>query len=100
MRNCASEVQCCALPRNDAQRATKQISFRRNRFTDAKKCGNEVCVVTSPDGADALADAGFIIERICEPTPSEKLKLKDPKGYDRLCRLPAFIFVRARKDIS
>jgi hypothetical protein len=38
------------------------------------KCGNEVCVVTSPDGADALADAGFIIERICEPTPSEELK--------------------------
>ena len=45
-----------------------------------------------------LADAGFVIERICEPTPSEELKLKDPKGYDRLCRLPAFIFVRARKS--
>ncbi len=44
-----------------------------------------------------LADAGFVIERICEPTPTEELKLKDPKGYDRLCRLPAFIFVRARK---
>jgi len=47
-----------------------------------------------------LADAGFVIERICEPTPGEELKLKDPKGYDRLCRLPAFIFVRARKGIS
>jgi transposase-like protein len=35
-----------------------------------------------------------------EPTPNEELKLQDPKGYDRLCRLPAFIFVRARKDIS
>jgi hypothetical protein len=39
-----------------------------------------------------------LIERICEPTPGEELKLRDPKGYDRLCRLPAFIFVRARKD--
>jgi SAM-dependent methyltransferase len=52
------------------------------------------------DLTDPLADAGFVIERICEPTPSEELKLKDPKGYDRLCRLPAFIFVRARKGIS
>src|SRR5260370_11080519 len=49
------------------------------------------------DLTDPLADAGFIIERMCEPTPSEELKLQDPKGYDRLCRLPAFIFVRARK---
>lgn len=49
------------------------------------------------DLTDPLADAGFVIERICEPTPSEELRLKDPKGYDRLRRLPAFIFVRARK---
>jgi SAM-dependent methyltransferase len=50
------------------------------------------------DLTEPLADAGFVIERICEPTPGEALKLQDPKGYDRLCRLPAFIFVRARKD--
>jgi hypothetical protein len=52
------------------------------------------------DLTDPLADAGFVIERICEPTPGEELRLKDPKGYDRLCRLPAFIFVRARKASS
>jgi SAM-dependent methyltransferase len=52
------------------------------------------------DLTDPVADAGFVIERICEPTPSDELKLKDPKGYDRLCRLPAFIFVRARKVVS
>ncbi|MER8379846.1 MULTISPECIES: class I SAM-dependent methyltransferase [unclassified Mesorhizobium] len=52
------------------------------------------------DLTDPLADAGFVIERMCEPTPSEELRLKDPKGYDRLCRLPAFIFVRARKGSS
>jgi len=49
------------------------------------------------DLIEPLADAGFLIERLCEPTPSEEFKLRDPKGYDRLCRLPAFIFVRARK---
>jgi SAM-dependent methyltransferase len=51
------------------------------------------------DLTDPLADAGFVIERICEPTPNEELKLQDPKGYDRLCRLPAFIFMRARKGM-
>jgi hypothetical protein len=78
VRNCASEVQCCASPRNDAQRAPRNKSHSDEtvlrRGEETKKCGNEVCVVTSPDGADALADAGFIIERICEPTPSEELK--------------------------
>jgi SAM-dependent methyltransferase len=49
------------------------------------------------DLTEPLADAGFVIERICEPTPSEAFKARDPKGYDQLCRVPAFIFVRARK---
>jgi SAM-dependent methyltransferase len=48
------------------------------------------------DLTEPLTAAGFVIERISEPTPSEALKTKDPKGYDLLCRLPAFIFVRAR----
>jgi hypothetical protein len=44
------------------------------------------------DLTEPLSEAGFVIERICEPMPNEELKLQDPKGYDRLCRLPAFIF--------
>jgi hypothetical protein len=38
-----------------------------------------------------------VIERICEPSPSYTLKVRDPRGYDRLSRLPAFLFVRACK---
>jgi len=49
------------------------------------------------DLIEPLTAAGFVIERISEPTPNEALKTKDPKGYDLLCRLPAFIFVRSRK---
>lgn len=49
------------------------------------------------DLTEPLTAARFVIERISEPTPSEALKTIDPKGYERLCRLPAFIFVRARK---
>ena len=52
------------------------------------------------DLTEPLTTAGFVIERISEPTPSEALKTKDPKGYDLLCRLPAFIFVRARKMVG
>ncbi|MBR0829381.1 methyltransferase domain-containing protein [Bradyrhizobium manausense] len=49
------------------------------------------------DLTEPLAAAGFVIERISEPTPGEALKVQDPRGYERLYRLPAFIFVRARK---
>lgn len=49
------------------------------------------------DLTEPLTAAGLVIERISEPTPSEAFKAKDREGYDLLCRLPAFIFVRARK---
>jgi SAM-dependent methyltransferase len=49
------------------------------------------------DLKELLASAGFVIERISEPSPSEALKTKDSDGYELLCRLPACIFVRARK---
>jgi SAM-dependent methyltransferase len=52
------------------------------------------------DLTEPLAAAGFVIERICEPTPTEALKIEDPKGYDLLCRIPAFIFVRARRPTT
>jgi hypothetical protein len=61
-------------------------------FWVKKQTSNGECSISAP--------SGFVIERMCEPTPTEELKLKDPKGYDRLCHLPAFIFVRARKGIS
>jgi 2-polyprenyl-3-methyl-5-hydroxy-6-metoxy-1,4-benzoquinol methylase len=48
---------------------------------------------------EPMADAGFVIERIVEPRPSEAFRNADPKGYEQLCRLPAFIFMRARKAV-
>jgi SAM-dependent methyltransferase len=52
------------------------------------------------DLTEPLTGAGFVIERISEPTPGEALKAKDPKVYDLLRRLPAFIFVRARNLVT
>ena len=49
------------------------------------------------DVTEPLNHAGFFIERVCEPDPAEALRIADPKGYARLERVPAFLFVRARK---
>jgi ubiquinone/menaquinone biosynthesis C-methylase UbiE len=49
------------------------------------------------DITDPMTAAGFVLEELSEPIPSEALRQKDPRGYDRLIELPAFIFVRARK---
>jgi len=49
------------------------------------------------DLTEPLAAAGFLIERMVEPNPGEALRTQDPRGYERLRRLPAFLFVRARK---
>lgn len=47
---------------------------------------------------EPLAQTGFVIERLCEPRPDETLRTADPKGYEQLSRLPAFLLIRARKD--
>jgi hypothetical protein len=46
------------------------------------------------------ADYRKVLRNVRECFDQLALKLKDPKGYHRLRRLPAFIFVRARKGIS
>lgn len=50
------------------------------------------------DITEPLCAAGFVIERLVEPDPSEDMKQQAPNGYDRLRRLPGFFFLRARKD--
>ena len=49
------------------------------------------------DLTEPLCAAGFLIERVSEPDPSEALRSRDPQGYAQLSRVPAFIFMRARK---
>ena len=44
-----------------------------------------------------LFGAGFIIEQLQEPMPTEKFKEKQPEEYERLLKKPHFLFVRARK---
>jgi SAM-dependent methyltransferase len=46
--------------------------------------------------ADALAGAGFAIERIVEPVPTAAFRAAKPEAYARLMRQPEFIIIRAR----
>ena len=47
--------------------------------------------------AEDLYDAGFWIERLLEPLPTEDFKRLNPTGYERLMKNPWFLFIRARK---
>ncbi len=44
-----------------------------------------------------LDSAGFFIERLLEPQPTEEFRRVDSEGYERLTRNPWFLCVRARK---
>ncbi len=44
-----------------------------------------------------LTAVGFKIEKIVEPMPTEEFKTADPKHYEELSRMPAFICIRAIK---
>lgn len=47
---------------------------------------------------DMLWQAGFVIERLVEPLPTEEFKAADPEDYAKLMQFPGFMCVRARKD--
>ena len=45
---------------------------------------------------EALADAGFVIERMVEAKPTEKFRAVDPEEHKRLSCRPLFLCIRAR----
>ncbi|MGC9358726.1 MAG: class I SAM-dependent methyltransferase [Anaerolineae bacterium] len=46
---------------------------------------------------NALSGAGFALERILEPLPTETFKQQEPEDYEKLSRSPGFMCVRAIK---
>jgi len=44
----------------------------------------------------ALSDAGFVIEQLIEPQPSEWFRDNKPDAYARLLKQPEFLLIRAR----
>jgi len=59
-----------------------------------------VCYWVRPLGAltDALAGAGFVIEQMLEPQPTEECRQRFPEAYAKLSKKPWFLCVRARKE--
>jgi len=46
---------------------------------------------------NAIIDAGFIVEKVLEPMPTEQFRQAEPIQYERLTKKPQFIFIRVRK---
>jgi hypothetical protein len=44
-----------------------------------------------------LLEAGFALERLLEPTPTDEFRAKLPEDYAELMRRPGFLCVRAVK---
>jgi SAM-dependent methyltransferase len=49
------------------------------------------------DMVTPMANAGFVIDRITEPRPTETCRQQDPRAYDRLSKRPGFICLRLLK---
>ena len=45
----------------------------------------------------AVLEAGFLLEKVLEPMPTEEFKSAQPDAYRRLIHKPQFLFLRARK---
>ena len=45
----------------------------------------------------SVIEAGFIIENLLEPMPTEKFEESQPEVYEKLTKRPQFLFIRARK---
>ncbi len=46
---------------------------------------------------EEFTDAGFVIERLIEPTPDPEMKDSHPVTFEKLSSEPAFILFRLRK---
>lgn len=49
------------------------------------------------DTCDEFRRAGFVIEQLLEPRPSEEVRRRDPAEYEELARRPGFIAFRLAK---
>jgi len=46
---------------------------------------------------EPLHEAGFLVERILEPRPTEEFRRADPEGYEKVSKRATFLCIRARK---
>ena len=85
-------------PAADAALFKTQDYFAVERVTDNWDWVGEVTFYRRPltEIFDSLADAGFRVERVVEPVPTEKFRDADAESFQRLMNQPAFIIMIAR----
>jgi hypothetical protein len=68
--------------------------------TETWSRGWEVTTWRLPLGqlTEEFADAGFVIERLVEPSPEPEMGRSHPDTFERLSTEPGFILFRLRKD--
>jgi SAM-dependent methyltransferase len=47
---------------------------------------------------EALAGAGFVIERLIEPRPTQAFRRASPEEYEKYMKAPWYLAIRARRD--
>jgi 2-polyprenyl-3-methyl-5-hydroxy-6-metoxy-1,4-benzoquinol methylase len=86
----------------DAYEQERGVYFETRPITQTWRFGGtpiEMSFYVRPLSAitDALSSAGFTIERIVEPLPTDAFREADPESYAQLMQRPEFILFRVRR---
>src|SRR5205807_2093473 len=79
----------------DAARAMVELAARRLGATATVLCAD--LSEPLPSLCAAVADAGFLIERVVEPVPAESMRERWPDDWEKLQREPGFLVLRLLK---
>jgi len=87
-------------PRADFMLGKTANYFERELFSQMWRGFGQPVIVTAyrrPLGEmlNTLIDAGFVLDRLLEPRPTEKFRDADPEDYEELSVSPGFMCVRA-----
>ena len=85
-------------PAADARRFEPQRYLETELIDDYWEWVGTVRFFRRPLGGviQSVADAGFVIEKLVEPVPTEEFRRQKPESYERALRWPEFLIVRAR----
>ena len=89
-------------PSADARRFEPQRYLDTELIDDYWKWVGTVRFFRRPLSAvlQSIADAGFVIEKVAEPLPTEEFRRQKPKSYENALRWPDFLIVRARSTAT
>ena len=75
-------------------------SYMETKRLTVEKSVGPVTLYVRPVSAltEALAGAGFVVERLLEPLPTAQFERAEPELFERLSKMPGFLVVRARRE--